>query len=94
MKEWYNEKKSLQQTNINLKTENSKSKTENSADQADSLSLQTIRHFGNFWSKKLCSLTLFLPGSGMTLIAEAGPLWPRIDSRHSEAVRRCPKAQN
>ena len=39
------------------------------------------------------NLTLFLPGSGMTLIAGVGPLWPRIDFSHSEAFRRCPYAQ-
>ena len=39
-------------------------------------------------------LTLFLLGSGLTLIAGAGLLWPWIDSTHSEAVRRCPKVQN
>ena len=39
-------------------------------------------------------LTLFLPGSGMTLNAGAGPLWPWIDSSHFEMVRRCPKSQN
>ena len=40
----------------------------------------------------------FFPGtlsdSGMMLTARAGPLWPRIDSSHFEAVKRCPKAQN
>ena len=44
--------------------------------------------------KDVILLTLFLPGSGMTLTAGAGPLWPRIDSSHFEVVRRCPKAQN
>ena len=39
-------------------------------------------------------LTLFLPGSGKTLTAGVGPLWPRINSSHFEAIRTCPKAQN
>ena len=55
MKEWYKEKKILQKTNINLKTENPKSKTENSEDQDDSASLLTIGHFGNFAEIKYSS---------------------------------------
>ena len=39
------------------------------------------------------SLTLFLSGSGMTLSVRAGPLWPRMDSSHPEAVSRHSKAQ-
>jgi len=38
-------------------------------------------------------LTLFLSGSGMTLSVRAGPLWPRMDSSHPEAVSRHSKAQ-
>ena len=36
----------------------------------------------------------FLRHSGTTLIAGAGPLYPLINSGHSEALRRCPKAKN
>ena len=40
-----------------------------------------------------CALTLFLSGSGMTLSVRAGPLWPRMDFSHPEAVSRHSKAQ-
>ena len=38
-------------------------------------------------------LTLFLPGSGMTLSAGTGPLWPFFGLSQFWSMRRCTKAQ-